>query len=306
MFSDKFIEINNYSLFKKEYLNTSSIMPWRYTSVFDSVYKPEITEEIKNKFQLFFYYRLQYTPQILEDDKKYLEITHKNNIIKEYKTINPIKFLFFSDPSEWNHFIHSLEIFNLSGCKQKIYNYVQDSIISTSITSITYDENCTATGLYFRHDPNILLNHSSISNKICIASTSGFRNTSFVHINPENNKIKYNLMPKYASRTFNFRKVTEKSKYDSSNYSPSRIKNQPQTDKVIEILYDHELLTDEMIDYIKEVMPEETKLEFEYIIDGNGILSDIILKNVLIEEFRDVSKEQNHPMYDLFERRYLG
>jgi hypothetical protein len=305
MFSDKFIEINNYSLFNKEYLDTSSIMPWRYTSVFDSAYQPEMAEEIKNKFQLFFYYRLQYTAQILPDDKKYLEITHKDNVIKKYRAINSIKLPFFLDPGEWNHFIHSLEIVNLENCKQKIFDYVGEAVVTSGITSITYDENCNATGLYFQHDPNVRLNHSEIVNKLCGASLSNIKNTTTIHINPENNNISYNILPKYASRFFKSIKVTEKSKYDSSNLIPTKIKTQPQTDRVIQTLCEHDLLTNEMVDYIDQTIPKETKLEFEYIINEHGEMVDIILKNIIIEEFRDISAEQDHPMYDIFEKRNL-
>ena len=303
MFSDKFIEINNYSLFQKEYLDTSSIMPWRYTSVFDPVYKPEMTEDLKNKFQLFFYYKLLYTAQILDDDKKYLEITHKDDVIKEYRAINPIKLPFFLDPGEWNHFIHSLEITNLEPCKQKIFDYVGNGVIASGITSITYDSEGTATGLYFQHDPGISLNHSDVADKLCAASKSIVGMLPTVYINPIDNKISYNLALSYASRAFRFRKVTEKSKYDSSNYTPMRVKNQSQTNNVINTLREYDLLTEEMIDYINEVIPEETKVEFEYVIDEHGTLTDIILKNIIIEEFRDVANEQNLAIYDLIEQR---
>lgn len=306
MFSDKFIEINNYSLFRKEYLDTSSIMPWRYTSVFDSRYKPEITEEIKDKFQLFFYYRLQYTAQLLEDDRKYLEITHKNNIIKEYRVLNPIKLPLFIDSAEWNHFIHSLEITNLDSCKQRIFDYVAEAVVAAGITSITYNPECNATGLYFQHDPSIPLNHSELANKLCVVASSINNVIPTVFINPINNQISYNIALKYSSRSFKYIKVSGKAMFDSSTCIPIRIKNQPQTNKVIDALVKYELLTDEMINYINEVVPEETKIEFEYVIGEDGTLIDIIVKNIIIEEFHDVATDNDHPIYDLFENRNLG
>jgi|694.fasta_scaffold40934_2 hypothetical protein len=305
MFSDKFTEIKNYSLVHKKYLDTSSIMPWRYTSVFDSNYKPEISEEVKNKFQLFFYYRLQYAAQILEDDRKYLEITHENNIVKEYRAINPIKLPFFIDSGEWNHFIHTLEISNLDNCRQRIFDYVGESVVMASITSVTYDSNCNATGLYFLHDPSISLNHSELANKLCNASYSINRATPTVYINPLNNQISYNISLPYGARSFRYAKISGKTMFDSSECIPTRIKNQPQTNRVINTLVEHKLITDEMVDYIKEVIPEDTKLEFEYSIDEDGSLIDIIAKNIVIEEFHDVAKENDHPMYDIFEKRNL-
>lgn len=278
-------------------------MPWRYTSVFDSNYKPEISEEVKNKFQLFFYYRLQYASEILEDDRKYLEITHKDNVITEYRAINPIKLPFFIDPGEWNHFIHSLEISNLDSCKQRIFDYVGEAIVAAGITSVTYDSQCNATGLYFQHDPSIMLNHSELANKLCTAASSINRVIPTVYINPINNQISYNIALTYTSRSFRYVRISGKTMFDSSECIPTRTKNQPQTNRVIDILLEHELITDEMVEYINEVMPEDTKLEFEYSIDGDGNLIDIIAKNIVIEEFHDVSKEQDHPMYDIFERR---
>jgi hypothetical protein len=305
MFSDKFTEINNYSLVHKKYLNTSSMMPWRYTSVFDNNCKPEISEEVKNKFQLFFYYRLQYAARILEDDRKYLEITHKDNIIEEYTAINPIKLLFFMDSGEWNHFIHTLEITNLDSCKQKVFDYVGDAVTAANITSVTYDSECNATGLHFQHDPSIMLNHSELANKLCTVASliNGVKPT--LHINPLNNEIKYNVALRYDSRSFRYPKISGKIMFDSSECIPIRVKNQPQTNIVINTLLEHELITSEMVDYMKEVIPEETKLEFEYSIDEDGNLIDIIAKNIVIQQFQDVSKQHEHPMYDIFEKRNL-
>ncbi len=305
MFSDKFTEINNYSLVHKKYLDTSSIMPWRYTSVFDSNYKPEISEEVKNKFQLFFYYRLQYAAEILEDDKKYLEITHRDNIIKEYRAINPIKLPFFIDSGEWNHFIHTLEISNLDLCRQRIFDYVGDAVVAAGINSVTYDPDCNATGLYFQHDPSIMLNHSELSNKLCVASTKINNVMPTVYINPTNNQISYNIALQYTVRSFRYGRISGKTMFDSSECIPIRIKNQPQTDIVLNVLLDNGLIDNEMVAYMKEVIPEETKLEFEYSIDGDGNLIDIIAKNIVIEEFENVSEKQNHPMYDIFEKRNL-
>lgn len=290
MFSDKFIEINNYSLLKKEYLNTSSIMPWRYTSVFDDNYKPDLSEEIKNKFQLFFYYRLLYTAQILEDDRKYLEITHKDNIIKEYRTINPIKLVCFMDPGEWNHFIHTLEIVNLNECKEKIFKYVGNSIVVSGITSITYDESCQATGIYYQHDPQVILNHSETLDKLCEIFRSIRNLTTNIHVNPFNNKLRYNVILNYVERRIKFLKTTKQTPYNSSNYVPYLIENQPQTDQFFDLLHSNNIFDDETLEYVKQVVPNNTKVELEFFINEDGTLDDIVLKNIVVEHFENLAQ----------------
>ncbi len=298
MFSDKFTEIKNYSLFQQKHINDSSVMPWRYTSVYDSFYKPEITEDLKDKFQLLFYYRLLYTAQLLEDDKKYLEIKHSDGIIEEYKCINPMKLIVLSDYGEWKHFVNTLEINNLEVCLEKILNYVENYLVTTGLTSVTYDVNGNATGVYFQHDNNKLLGHSEMADKLCIVSSLLENGISNVHVNPIDNSIKYRITPAYTTRSLGFRRVTTKSLFDSSNYIPMRVKYEPQTDKFLSILLEQQVITEEIYNYIKNVIPAESKIELEYLIDEFGELNDIILKNILIEEFEDITQKQNLSIYE--------
>lgn len=296
MFSDKFTEINNYSLFQKEYIDTSSIMPWRYTSIFDEEYKPDLSQEIKNKLQLFYYYRLQYTITLLEDDKKYIEILHDDtNQIKEFRAINPIQLIVFKDPSEWNHFIHTIESSNLDPCKQKIRGFVKDYEITTQISSITFDKNCDAIGMYFLYTSPDPINDSELIKKLHTTSQLVPNCGVSIHITPNTNCLRYRIIPNYYRRNIGFCRFTKKPLFNSSNMVFQSVNYQKHTENCINIFLEQNIITNEMADYIKKVMSKNTKMELEYLINSSGELDDIIFHNTVIEEFEKVSEQQKEP-----------
>jgi hypothetical protein len=305
MFSDKFTEINNYSLLRKEYLNTSSIMPWRYTSIFDNKYLPNLDNNTINRLSLFFYYKLQYTRQLLEDDKKYIEITHKDNQIKELKAINPIKFVAFSDISEWYHFIHTIECPELDPCRKKIMESANESLVTTGLSSVTYDELCNISGIYYNCPSFVTLDNSSeIIEKLYSVCGSLQSSILYVHISPDNNDLRLKIVPHYPVRTFGFVKVTDKSVFDSSNYFVTKTVYSEYTKNYISTLLDQELITQSMVDYISEIMPQNTKFEIEYLISSEGQIDDIIFKNILIEEFTDIDKQQREENGETSEKEH--
>jgi hypothetical protein len=304
MFSDKFTEFNVYSLFKKEYIGTSSVMPWKYTSIFDNQYKPDLSEETKNRLQLFFYFKYQYTMSPLADDTKYIEIFCKDNVIKEFIAKTPHKLATFQQIREWNNFINTIESPQLDYCLNKMIEIADDSFKTSTMTSVTFDENCVATGLQFCCNPGIVEKNlsSEDAKNICFSALDIPNITFEVHVTSNTNELKLILRPTYYIRSFNFRKITNKFAYNSSNATTTPVKYQKHTENCVNILLEHEVITQEMADYIKLVMPENTKFELECLIDKMGNLKDIILKNMIIEEFGDVNKQQTHqsPVEDKF------
>lgn len=297
MFSDKFTEINQYSLFQQEYIDTSSIMPWRYTSIFDNEYKPDLSQEIKDKLQLFYYYRLQYTVTVLEDDKKYIEIVHDNtNQIKEFRAINPIQLIVFKDPSEWNHFIHTIESSNLDPCREKLRDFVKDHEITTQISSVTFDKNCDATGMYFWYTSPNPINDSELIQKLHATSQLIPNCGVSIHITPDTNYLRYRIIPNYYLRRFGFRNLSDKSIFHVSNFTSVCVNYQKHTENCIGRFLEQNIITSEMAEYIKRVMPENTKMELEYLINSSGELDDIIFRNTIIEEFENVSDQQKQPL----------
>jgi hypothetical protein len=304
MFSDKFTEINNYSLLREEYLNTSSIMPWRYTSIFDKKYKPNLSDTTINRLSLFFYYKLQYTRQLLEDDRKYIEITHKDSQIEEFRAINPIKFVAFSDLSEWNHFISTIECEELDSCRQKIMESVNESLVATGLSSITYDRFCNVSGMYYSCPSlGLLSNFGETIEKLCNAANILEDSIFYVHVTPYNN-LRLKITPYYPIRTFEFAKITNQSIFDSSNYFVAKTVYSDYTKKYISILLEQELITQSMVDYISEVMPQNTKFEIEFLISSEGQVEDIIFKNIVIEEFTDIEEQQRQENKEILVKEY--
>lgn len=297
MFSDKFTEINNYSLLREEYVSTSSIMPWRYTSIFDEKYKPDLEDEIKNRLLLFFYFRLQYSRQLLEDDKKYIEITHNNGDIIEFRAINPIKLIEFMNGAELKHFISTIESPQLDSCIQKIIANTKEDVISARLTSFTFDKLCNSTGVYCECNVDNILDNFMAPKKIFDAIHDIDQSILSIHINLENNSAKYKITPFYPVRKYGFKKVSDKTLFNSSNYVPMKVEYNEYTDKAILSLLDNELITESMVDFINSVMPVDTKFEMEYITNSFGEIEDIIFKNIITEEFENVCEQQNSNIY---------
>ena len=71
---------------------------------------------------------------------------------------------------------------------------------------------------------------------------------------------------------------------------------QKHTENCIGRFLEQNIITSEMAEYIKRVMPENTKMELEYLINSSGELDDIIFRNTIIEEFENVSDQQKQPL----------
>jgi hypothetical protein len=280
-------------------------MPWRYTSIFDKQYKPELEESVKNKLLLFFYYRLQYTKKLLPDDNKYIEITHKDGEIIEFRAINPFNFSAFLILPEWYNFIHTIESAELNQCREKIISHSKNSLLDVGFSSITYNSLGENTGLYYNCSSKFEMENSPIVKKL-YDSLDNFENSlCYYHIAPNHTGMRFKLAPNFPVRTFGFKKVSDKSLFDSSNYFWSKTNYSEYTEKYISLLLDFEILTQDMIYYIREVMKKNTKFELEFLITPNGEINDIIFKNILVEEFCNVDEQQEVGIYKTISDNYI-
>lgn len=62
IFSDRYTEVEKYSIFRQEHICSSATMPWLYTSLVQDRYKPELSSPIKERLNA----ALDYTPFIKE------------------------------------------------------------------------------------------------------------------------------------------------------------------------------------------------------------------------------------------------
>jgi Ribonuclease G/E len=113
-----------------------------------------------------------------------------------------------------------------------------------------------------------------------------------MHINPKDNSLRYKILPNYSDRAIGFLKTTKHSLLNAANAIIEKKYYDNYTKECVEILIQNELITQEMVEYMKEVMPENTKFSLEYLMDSENNLTDIILHNTVIEKFIDISEEQ--------------
>jgi hypothetical protein len=196
---------------------------------------------------------------------------------------------------ELKHFISTIESPQLDSCIQKIIVDTKEDVVSARLTSFTFDKLCNSTGVYCECNVDEILNNSVVSKKIFDAMNDIDQSVLSIHINSENDCMKYKITPFYPVRQYGFRKINNKILFDSSNYVPMKVEYSEYTDKAISSLLNKELITQSMVDFINSVMPANTKFEIEYVLRPEGEIEDIIFKNIIIEEFDEVSEQQNLP-----------
>jgi hypothetical protein len=197
----------------------------------------------------------------------------------------------FTNIREWCNFINTIEAPHLDECLKKMLNY-QEEIIRTSFLSTTFDENCDATGIYIAPNLDVMRCDIDLIHKLNDASKEMSSCSCFMHINPKDNSLRYKILPNYSDRAIGFLKTTKHSLLNSANAIIEKKYYDDYTKECVEILVKNELITQEMVEYMKEVMSENTKFSLEYLIDSENNLTDIILHNTVIEKFIDISEEQ--------------
>lgn len=282
MFSDKFIVSDTYSLLSKEYLYTSDIMPWMYTSLFDDQYLPVLDQSIKDKLNSFFEYKFIHSTEGEPAARKELVIKHVDGSIKGFEIKNRFKYITPSYKQVfWNHFCNTTKCPELIPCKERIDKMTSDTdILSTKIFGITYDENADFSGIIIFDSSYDLGDYQD--------------NDGLAKIND------------YCRDPYNFAKgvlvINQESDFImrmSMNY-PSQIHNvdgQPRVKKEygkrrdwhIQRLLDREIITEDQAQFVRELSSGNTKIDLEFFISSGGEITDIHVRHYTIHDFKDLT-----------------
>lgn len=292
MFSDNYIVYDKFSLFDKKYISTGEVMPWRFTSLYDNSYLPDINADVADKLNLFFRYKYIHSIENLYDEFKNLIIEHDGENILEYKIYNAMKYATVNGHrSFWKHFTSSIDCPELDLCQEKIDLMTDETDeLSTDIVQINYTTEGEFKSVVIhdsKYDLNNYENNTGLHlvNELCKNNPGTFK--GLITLYPNSDNITFDLMGNYAPYSIVPFRAIDKKKNEvlvvphSNNFHNTNFKK---------ILLEKEILTQEQVDYIDTILTENSRFDLRFEIDQNGTLNDIQLIHYRVYEFKDLTE----------------
>lgn len=291
MFSDNYIVYDKFSLFDEKYISTGEVMPWKFTSLYDNSYLPDIDVEVADKLNLFFRYRYVHSIENLYDEFKNLIIEHDGESILEYKIYNVLKYATVNGHlSFWKHFTSSVDCPDLDLCKSKIDLMTDETDeLATDITQINYTNDGNFKSVVI-HDPKYNLSEYEsndglkLVNELCKNDPGNFK--GLITLYPNSDNISFDLMLNYSPYTVIPYLPANKRRYEVGIISQS---NSFHNTKFKRLLLENKILIQDQVDYIDTILTENSRFDLRFEIDQNGTLNDIQLIHYRVYEFKDLT-----------------
>jgi hypothetical protein len=266
-------------------------MPWRFTSLYDSTYLPDIDADVSDKLNLFFRYRYVHSIENLYDEFKNLIIEHKDGDILEYKIYNVMKYATVNGHrSFWKHFVSSVDCGELDLCKSKIDKMTDETDeMATEITHLSYHPNGKFKSVTLHDSAYNLIDYSSndslrLVNDLCKTDPGTFN--GLITLYPESEGVTFNFMLNYAPYSVYPYRAVDKRVYECGVATHT---NKFHNDRFKRIFLEKEILNQEQVDYIDTVISDNTRFDLEYDINEDGSINDIYLLNYRIYDFKDLT-----------------
>lgn len=284
MFSDTFFKADKYNLNTFEYISTFERMPWKYTSLADPQYLPNLDSSIQSKLNKLFQYRYPHTVDIIPDYVKMVDIEYVGDNIKSYFLHNPMKYYVVSSiPSVWKTFTSFAGIDCLCDCKEKIDKMTDvTDYVETDIIGIHYDKSANFSGIRI-YDPLYNLNEYS-SNEILAKFNDFCKNQpnmrGYINIFHDNNVLSFIM-------SVNIPQVTLVKEERGNLRQVSQVKERREYvfDKLLKMNY----ISSEQKQFIQEKCVGKTDFDIEYFVSETGELVDIIFHHYTVIDFEDLT-----------------
>lgn len=291
MFSEEFLVVEKYSLKQQKYISTCSYMPWKYTSLFDSKYKPELPDNIKEKLEKFCRFRFIYSTAPLYDESKIVKIEHVGEEILSYEIVNPFQYNHLNTyVPAWKHFCDSIDCQEIYDCKETIEKMtsVTDEAV-TYIQSVEYNVDGVFSNINIydtsynldEYTNNTILNNlNNFCKRKSIANAS--RVAGIIGIFPNSTKIKFRMLLSYSNLHTEYHSISRRPS-NIINYSNNIIR-----DWYIKSLEKYDILTVGHIEYMNTLFNDKTKCDFEFLLDENGDIEDIHVLATRVYDFESL------------------
>lgn len=314
MFSDRFTEVEKYSILRQEHICSSSTMPWLYTGLVQDRYEPTLPSPIADRLNA----ALDFTPFVTEEsdpprnELKKLTIDYVGDTHIGYDSVFVRRVADIVTAGDKKHFKVSTQTTHLIRQYEEMF------------AALIPDTNPMFAG--FKHDDEGVATHVGVStNRFNFSSSSDVVVNIARYLNLTRNWTKSKAY--FGEESLNFVIGTQFTNYISETVDvPNVVRIKRKIDKKIRIRHDQTsdkhilalikagLLTEDQARYVYSVLPgfdgevEVMKttdiygqeryihpypymLDFEYVIK-DGVLDDIILYRFKYKGFKEIEVEK--------------
>lgn len=295
MFSRDFTIIKNYDVLNQKYISTSSIMPWRYTSVNSDQFLPELPEDIKNTLNTAFNYKYINSTKLIDDEQKYLQIDHIDDEIIGYEVETLIECRHLFSYSDWLHFSSTTFGVENADLYHKMIEMTDRKYLESYINSIRYDASGNFEGIYFFNSDYILTEEQKNGDFSKVTEFCNYydkHSRDEIVLSPNAKILKTRLYFAYPFKAYtlvgDFGRYTTNSIFTSLGLDIKNINKGPLTDGYLLNMIDEEILTEENLQYINSVLGKNAMIAFEFEWDENYNVKNLILLNTVKYEFKNL------------------
>lgn len=288
MLSTDFTVSKKYSIKDKKFISTSSYLPWKYTSLYDNRYKPELSDEIRFKLLNFCTYRFLYSTENLFDEGKYLRVEYdENQTILSYEIVNSFHYKTIAENyHSWKHFVESVGCEDLNLCKDNIDRMTDETDdMVTYVISMQYDSNADFRNIMIFDKSYNLVGYDEnktlhMLNDICKENQSKFNGT--IGFYPDSDELKFKIY-------LNFSRFQILSPLgDRKKYLMNKLNYKEQRDIYLTKLKEANLLSEDDVDYMNSIFTENSRFDIEYFLNEDGTIKDIVMHNFVVYEFEEL------------------
>jgi len=284
MFSDTFFKADKYSLDTFEYVSTYERMPWRFTSLSDPQYLPNLDSTVESKLNKLFQYRYPHVVDIIPNHTKLVNIEYVGDEIKSFFLNNPMKYDTLSSiPSVWHTFASFVGIDHLCDCKERIDRMtdVTDST-QTDVIGIYYDKDANYSGIRIYDSTYNLHQYESNEklkgiNDFCKKQKNARGYINFFH---HSDTLSFILEVNIPQTTL----VPQ----ERGNLTPV-CQAKERREIVLEKIKDLNYISTEQKEFIENTCVERSSFDIEYFISESGEVTETILHHYKVIDFEDLT-----------------
>lgn len=281
MFSGNFTVSDTYSLTTKEYLFTSDLMPYVYTSLFDDQYLPVLDEEVKEKLNKCYNYKSIQLTGGEPAGRKNLVIKHVGDEIKEFEIQTRYSYpTLGSKLVFWRHFCNNIGCPEFISVKEKIDKMTSaTSFEKTHVLGLSYDKDANPSSIIIfdsSYDVAEYETNAALSkvNDYCGEEGSMVRGIIAIGIDSRlSMRLNFNY-PTFVQLVNDVPRVKEDTPRRRSWH--------------IDRLLSRGLLTEEQAEFIRSKVTANSTFDLEFFVES-GEITDIHLKHYKILCFKDLT-----------------
>jgi hypothetical protein len=265
MFSEKFYAIEKYDLNSKEYIGTYENIFSEFTSIQNDIYKPELSENLKNKFKDVLNYKFNNKTIPFSEKETFFGAFYFGSEVLNYDVKTKIHYNYLRKQSFWEDFVLSTNLHELMGLKYIIDEKIRKTDVLTNyLSDITFDRAGKVTGIgIFDVEYNKTKDNSDI-NFINEFKNTEKRYNNFVIFNTNRT---YKSILKYKLPVVNgtFRKGID----EKNLVRLQKIKYEDYHQEIITDMIENNIINQDDADFIQSHLSGERYFTLEFDIDAN-------------------------------------